>query len=120
MLVRRRSSPAPAGRSENLRCRGDLATRNHHERGTAWAHPSIRDTGPDGRRLRVGAPWVSWQQGHRATVCYLHGALHLFDAGSEITKYTWSKTDRPIVEQIRAALDEEKYPVPVANQIRRY
>src|ERR1700738_2274937 len=51
MLVRRRSSPAPAGRSEILRCRGDLATRNHHERGTAWAHPSIRDTGPDGRRL---------------------------------------------------------------------
>jgi hypothetical protein len=53
MLVSRRSSPAPAGRSEILRCRGDLATRNHHERGTAWAHPSIRDTGPDGRRLRI-------------------------------------------------------------------
>ncbi|MCI0755549.1 DUF4917 family protein [Roseomonas vastitatis] len=45
-------------------------------------------------------PWVSWQQGNSATVSYLHGALHLFDAGSEITKYTWSKTDKPIVEQI--------------------
>ena len=55
-------------------------------------------------------PWVSWQQGNQATVSYLHGALHLFDAGSEITKYTWSKTDKPIVEQIRSALDEEKYP----------
>jgi hypothetical protein len=53
MLVRRRSSPAPAGRSAILRCCGDLTTRNHHECGTAWAHPSIRDTGPDGRRLRV-------------------------------------------------------------------
>jgi Domain of unknown function (DUF4917) len=61
------------------------------------------------------APWVSWQQGHQATISYLHGALHLFDAGSEITKYTWSKTDKPIVEQIRAALDEEKYPLFVSE-----
>lgn len=61
------------------------------------------------------APWVSWQQGNSATVCYLHGALHLFDAGSEITKYTWSKTDKPIVDQIRAALDEEKYPLFVSE-----
>ena len=60
-------------------------------------------------------PWVSWQQANSATVCYLHGALHLFDAGTEITKYTWSKTDRPIVDQIRAALDEEKYPLFVSE-----
>ncbi|MEY9986474.1 hypothetical protein ABH995_005811 [Bradyrhizobium yuanmingense] len=62
-----------------------------------------------------GAPWVSWQQGNAATVSYLHGALHVFDAGSEITKYTWSKTDKPIVDQIRASLDEEKYPLFVAE-----
>jgi hypothetical protein len=61
------------------------------------------------------APWVTWQQANSATVNYLHGALHLFDAGSELTKYTWSKTDRPIVDQIRAALDEEKYPLFVAE-----
>jgi hypothetical protein len=60
-------------------------------------------------------PWVSWQQANSATVSYLHGALHLFDAGTEITKYTWSKTDKPIVEQIRAALDEEKYPLFVSE-----
>lgn len=60
-------------------------------------------------------PWVSWQQGNQATVSYLHGALHLFDASTEITKYTWSKTDKPIVDQIRAALDEEKYPLFVAE-----
>ncbi len=30
-------------------------------------------------------PWVSWQQANSATVSYLHGALHLFDAGAEIT-----------------------------------
>jgi hypothetical protein len=33
-------------------------------------------------------PYVSWQQSQSATVHYLHGALHLFDNGDEITKYT--------------------------------
>jgi hypothetical protein len=61
------------------------------------------------------APYVSWQEGDSATVHYLHGALHIFDAGHEMTKYTWSKTDIPIVEQVRAALDEEKYPLFVAE-----
>lgn len=60
-------------------------------------------------------PWVSWQQAHSPTVHYLHGALHLFDAGSEIIKYTWSKTDVPIVEQIRQSLDQGRYPLFVAE-----
>ena len=60
-------------------------------------------------------PWVSWQQSQKATVSYLHGALHLFDAGTDVTKYTWSKTDKPIIDQIRAALEEEKYPLFVAE-----
>ncbi|MFO1100397.1 MAG: DUF4917 family protein [Xanthobacteraceae bacterium] len=74
----------------------------HHDDG--FRHPDDPDQ-----------PWVSWQQANSATVCYLHGALHLFDAGTEITKYTWSKTDKPIVDQIRAALDDEKYPLFVAE-----
>jgi len=61
------------------------------------------------------APYVSWQEANKSTVYFLHGALHLFDAGHEITKYTWSKTDLPIVDQIRSALDEEKYPLFVAE-----
>lgn len=60
-------------------------------------------------------PYVSWQQAHAATVHYLHGALHLFDRGAEITKYTWSKTDKAIVDQIREALDEDRYPLFVAE-----
>jgi hypothetical protein len=54
-------------------------------------------------------PWVSWQQSNSATVSYLHGALHLFDAGAEITKYTWSKSKRsgdptPLVMSTRRRL----------------
>lgn len=60
-------------------------------------------------------PYVSWQQAHSPTVHYLHGALHLFDKGSEIIKYTWSKTDTPIIEQIRLALEDDKFPVFVAE-----
>jgi hypothetical protein len=59
--------------------------------------------------------YVSWLQANSPSVHYLHGALHLFDAGSEIIKYTWSKTDIPIVEQIRDALEKEKYPLFVAE-----
>jgi hypothetical protein len=61
------------------------------------------------------APWVSWQQANSPTVHYLHGALHLFDIETDIVKYTWSKTDVPIVDQIRASLKEEKYPLFVAE-----
>lgn len=59
--------------------------------------------------------YVTWQQGQSATIHYLHGALHLFDAGAEVVKYTWSKADIPIVEQVRMALDENKYPLFVAE-----
>jgi hypothetical protein len=69
-----------------------------------FRHPEDRDL-----------PYVSWQQGSSATVSYLHGALHLFDRRTEITKYTWSKTERAIVDQVREALDEDKYPIFVAE-----
>lgn len=63
----------------------------------------------------VDLSYVSWQQANSATVHYLHGALHLFDQNTEIIKYTWSKTDRAIVDQIREALEENKYPLFVAE-----
>ncbi len=88
-----------------------------------WAlmHEDVDDLSircDDGFRHPEGnedAPYVSWQDSNSPTVHFLHGALHIFDAGHEITKYTWSKTDIPIVEQVRSALDEEKYPLFVAE-----
>lgn len=64
-------------------------------------------------------PYVSWQEEHSATIHYLHGALHLFDNGAEIIKYTWSKTDKAIVDQIREALDEDKYPYSSLKEVAR-
>jgi Domain of unknown function (DUF4917) len=60
-------------------------------------------------------PYVSWQQSRSATAHYLHGALRLFDRGAEITKYTWSKTDLPIVDQIRNALADDRFPLFVSE-----
>ncbi len=86
-----------------------------------WALMQTDTDGVD-RRLDDGfrnpdddSPYVSWLQMNSPKVQYLHGALHLFDAGTEIIKYTWSKTDVPIVDQIRTALNEEKYPLFVAE-----
>lgn len=61
------------------------------------------------------APYVTWQDSHSPSVYFLHGALHLFDAGHELQKYTWSRTDIPIIDQIRAALDENRFPLFVSE-----
>lgn len=46
---------------------------------------------------------------------YLHGGLHLYDTGSEISKITWSRTGNPLVGQIRSALAESRYPLVVTE-----
>jgi hypothetical protein len=61
------------------------------------------------------APYVVWLEAHSPTVHFLHGALHLFDDGDQIIKYTWSKTDVPLIEQIRVSLDRSRYPLFVSE-----
>lgn len=61
------------------------------------------------------AGYVTWQEANSANIHFLHGALHLFDVGHEIIKYTWSKTGIAIVDQIRGALNQEKYPIFVSE-----
>jgi hypothetical protein len=62
------------------------------------------------------ADWVTWDSSaHEQNVYYLHGGLHIFEAGPEIQKYTWCNTGLPLIDQIRAALRSEKYPLFVAE-----
>lgn len=64
------------------------------------------------------APWVAWNptdRGRHQNVFYLHGALHLFDAGSELRKNTWVRTGVPIVTQTREALAHNFYPLVVTE-----
>ena len=62
--------------------------------------------------------YVVWQGetgAHSANVLFLHGALHLFDAGSALQKYTWVRKGVPLVEQARAAMAGNKFPLFVAE-----
>ena len=69
----------------------------------------------DGFRKPEGDPeagYVTWEPENSfdQNVYYLHGALHLFDAGSELQKYTWVNTGVALIDQIRKALAENKFP----------
>jgi hypothetical protein len=60
--------------------------------------------------------YVTWEPGRYAqNIHYLHGALHVFDAGTEVQKYTWTNTGRRLIDQIREALTNELYPIFVAE-----
>ena len=59
--------------------------------------------------------WMGESGAHTQRVHYLHGALHLFDAGAELQKYTWVNTGKPLLEQAREAMDANKFPLFVAE-----
>lgn len=64
------------------------------------------------------AEYVVWQGetgAHDARVHFLHGALHLFDSGAELKKYTWIRTNVPLVDQARTAIAADAYPLFVAE-----
>lgn len=64
------------------------------------------------------ADYVVWQgetNPHSASIMFLHGALHLFDSGKELQKYTWIRKGIPLVEQAREAIARDSYPLFVAE-----
>lgn len=64
-----------------------------------------------------GADYVTWEsnQSHDQNIWYLHGALHVFDTGIEIQKYTWINTGVRLIDQIRDALGSNYFPLFVAE-----
>lgn len=64
------------------------------------------------------ADYVEWQgegAAHGQNIHYLHGALHLFDAGHQLQKYTWCNTGKPLVDQANEALQRDEFPLFVAE-----
>ena len=63
------------------------------------------------------AEYVTWEpsQSHGQNTWFLHGALHLFDAGTEVQKYTWVNTGVRLIEQIRDALKRNYFPLFVSE-----
>jgi Domain of unknown function (DUF4917) len=65
------------------------------------------------------ASYVAWEAEGAAdsqNIHFLHGALHLYDDGPELQKKCWERSGGiPLVDQIRAALDEGKFPLFVSE-----
>lgn len=66
----------------------------------------------------LDADYVVWQGdsgAHGQRIIFLHGALHLFDAGSELQKFTWVRSGLPLIDQIRSAMETNKFPIFVSE-----
>lgn len=63
------------------------------------------------------APYVVWEpsNSHNQNTWFLHGALHLFDARTEVQKYTWINTGLRLIDQIRDALNRDLFPIFVSE-----
>jgi Domain of unknown function (DUF4917) len=63
------------------------------------------------------ATYVVWEPGQSRSqsMWFLHGALHIFDSGTEVQKYTWSKTGVRLIDQIREALGKNYFPIFVSE-----
>lgn len=62
--------------------------------------------------------YVTWQgEGSRmhSNIFYLHGALHLFDAGKELQKFTWVRKDERLKDQSWNAMRSGRLPLFVAE-----
>lgn len=62
--------------------------------------------------------YVTWQgesNAHGQNIHYLHGALHIFDNDEKVEKFTWINTGVPLIDQIKEALNQNKFPLFVAE-----
>lgn len=61
--------------------------------------------------------FVTWdvQNTNDQRIFYLHGALHIYDAGADLLKFTWSKTEIALVDQIKRSLAKREYPLIVTE-----
>jgi hypothetical protein len=85
----------------------------HTEEG---AQPSSDDGFRKGD-LNFDSAYVVWEpsQSHDQNTWFLHGALHVFDSGTEIQKYTWANTGVRLIDQIRSALSKGFFPLFVSE-----
>lgn len=92
--------------------------------GTRLVHPrdELYLASDDGFRAPdddYDAPYVAWDVdggSNTQNIHYLHGGLHLYDAGSELQKICWERSGgTPLMDQIREALDHDRYPLFVSE-----
>ncbi len=72
----------------------------------------------DGDEGALFSPDVTWQgetQSHKQNIHYLHGALHLYDEGKQLTKYTWNSTGIALTDQARYSIENGFFPLFVSE-----
>lgn len=72
----------------------------------------------DGFRLgdeELGTDYRVFDSPHSPTFFFLHGALHLYDSGSQTRKYVWADSGRPLMTQVQEAISQNLYPLFVAE-----
>ncbi|EAT14771.1 DUF4917 family protein [Desulfuromonas acetoxidans] len=82
--------------------------------------PGVNPSSDDGFRKPeddLEANYVTWEpeNSYGQNTWFLHGALHIFDTGTELQKYTWVNTGIRLIEQIRDALERSYFPLFVAE-----
>jgi len=80
--------------------------------------PLLKNDGFGKEEGNEEADYVVWQgesAAHGQRIHYLHGALHLFDAGKELKKFTWINTGKRLIEQSREAMNRNMFPLFVAE-----
>lgn len=92
-------------------------TKMHTEQGVALTSDDGFRTSQDDIEDGFQSDYVVWEAGqsHGQNIWFLHGALHVFDSGTEIMKYTWNRTGVRLIEQIRNALKHDLFPVFVSE-----
>jgi hypothetical protein len=127
------------GKTKDLR--GNIYTLNYdlllywtllHDQVVNWSVEdplefTFEDTEPlehdDGFRAPKDDPeaaYVTWDaegtSSDSQNIHFLHGALHLFDYGSELQKRCWERGGNiPLIDQIREALNSGKFPLFVSE-----
>jgi len=121
-------SPADISNTEYSHCKSFLSNFNNfytlnYDLLLYWACMHVEEgeevISDDGFRTPDSgqAEYVSWdiEKTDQQNLFYLHGALHIFDAGAELKKYTWINTGVKLIEQIRTALDANLFPLFVSE-----
>lgn len=80
----------------------------------------VKSSSDDGFRKPeddLEADYVTWESenSHEQNTWFLHGALHIFDTGTEVQKYTWVNTGVRLIDQIRSAVKKDYFPLFVAE-----
>jgi len=76
-----------------------------------------RDTDFQNGKFNV-SDYLIWQgetTAHHQNIHYLHGALHLYDNGAFLEKFTWNNKNIPLIDQARKALSEGRFPLFVSE-----